>query len=84
MSQLWWHVYGAEIADLAEDEDGNPGMSWGLLILGESTRSPDDERIPDMVPRVLGAEAKYLASFDHDPTEEERDALAPEEYRDEN
>lgn len=78
---LWWHVYGGEIPDQAEDEDGNPGPCWGLVILGESTMAPGD--IPEDFAQSssgLLRHMDYLDSFNHDPSDDERDALTPTEY----
>jgi hypothetical protein len=76
---LWWHVYGGEIPDLAVDEHGVPGPSWGMVILGESTQAPED--LPDdfavSVSPIL-QRMDYLDSFDH--SDDERDALTPTEY----
>ncbi len=77
---LWWHVYGGEVPDLAEDEDGNPGPCWGLVVLGESTMAPED--LPDFAVSVSPVlqHMDYLDSFDHDPTDHERESFTPTEY----
>jgi hypothetical protein len=78
---LWWHVYGGEISDLAVDEHGAPGPSWGLLILGESTTTPED--LPDGFLQSFSSlfqHMDYLDSFDHDLSDDEKIALTPTEY----
>lgn len=69
---LWWHVFGGV---------GTEGVlegCWALLIGGESPAPPDEI---DQHPEGLEW-ATYLGSFDHDPTDEEREAMTPEQYRD--
>ena len=80
--QQWWHVFGGEIPDMAVDADGNPSPAWGALTVGPAGRGADDEVREMTFPMSAGGEAHYLATFDHEPTEAEKDALAPEKYRD--
>jgi len=58
----YWHCYGG----VAEDFGG----SWALITV-ESTL-PGDE-----MPKELTSGFLLLASFDHEPTDSEKDALAP-------
>ena len=63
----YWHCYGGVTEDF--------GGSWALITV-ESTL-PGDE-----MPKELTNGFPYLASFDHEPTDSEKDALAPYRYRD--
>jgi hypothetical protein len=78
----WWHVYGAEIRNAqwgGLDEDGQPNQVWICQIYGKSTKPPSEA--PDSI--TSGDDVlPRLASFDHEPTDAEMDALAPEQYRD--
>ena len=58
----YWHCYGAVTEDF--------GGSWALITV-ESTL-PGDE-----MPKELTSGFPLLASFDHEPTDSEKDALAP-------
>jgi hypothetical protein len=69
----WWHAFGRRLPD---DHNLAPG-GWHFIVAGPGTATPDDAR--DIV--IDGAD--YLASFDHEPTDDEREALTPAEYRDE-
>jgi len=71
---LWWHVYGGITP---EDHDWGGGL-WVLTIFGENTKPPET-----MPPDGPFPYLSYLASFDHDPTDPEREALTPPEYQDE-
>ena len=86
MSDRWWHVFGAEIPNMSEDEHGNPGSAFALRIYGDSELGPDDlteKHKADADEEMFGeiATVRYLGSFDHDPTDEEREALTPEAFR---
>lgn len=85
--KLWWHFYGAEVPGLAEDKDGNPKPAWVTMMAGEATIGPDEPtvsggRIQDPL-HYKDVPLAYLASWDHEPTQAERDAVTPEEYHDE-
>ena len=79
--RLWWHVYGGEIPDLSVADDGSLAPGWALVKMSESSVSPDD--LAAKLPAVSTGfgDVPYLASFDHDPTPDEIEALTPEEYR---
>jgi hypothetical protein len=79
----WWHVYAAEVHSAqwgGLDEDGQPNPIWQYQTYGESTKPPSE--VPDSITSG-GDVLPRLASFDHDPTDAELDALTPERYRDE-
>lgn len=77
-ADLWWHCYGGiTTAD----------CSWGeghycMVILGESPKTSDE--IPENIDAAgtWATPLMYLKSFDHDPTEQEKQKLTPVEYRD--
>lgn len=67
MPEFFWHVFAGELS----------GIGWALLIAGESPKTPaemEGESVEGL---------PWVASFDHDPTKAEKDALTPPEYRDE-
>lgn len=69
--QLWWHAYGQVRADL--------GGCWHLVVYGGCTAAPKLAADPNML-AALGHGA-YLGSWDHPPTEAEKDEVTPDEYR---
>lgn len=66
----WWHAFGR-----VRDEWGG---IWQLTVVSPSTVAPAEAA-------ALGAESwgPYLTSWDHEPTDEEKEAVTPEEFRDE-
>lgn len=80
---MWWHLYDAV---LPEGHDWGP--SYAQVILGESTKAPNEMPLyvtpgkTDEVNERLLTTFNYVASFDHDPTDQEKLDLTPEEYRD--
>jgi len=78
---LWWHAYGGLAQDMSKDVDGNLSPAHALIVLGESSTHPDD--LPATIPgNSFYDELSHLRSFDHEPSEEERQDITPEEYRD--
>ena len=67
---LWWHAYG----QVREDLDG----CWQLVVVYPSP-------VPPAQASQWGSAAwgPWLASWDHAPSDAEKDAITPEEYRDE-
>lgn len=65
----WWHAYGRVRDDL--------GGCHQLTVICESPTPPEDAR--EMGAEVWGP---WLTSWDHEPSDEEREAAVPEEYRD--
>lgn len=76
----WWHAYGRTMPD---DDPEFPGC-WVQLTVGPMPAGPDGVtekgnavkaplRMPD------GTEIPYLASWDREPTDEEKAALEPPE-----
>jgi hypothetical protein len=70
---LWWHVYGGVTSGDCPLGEG----LWMLMII-ESLTVPGDAPPSVDTPWPLA----LLASLDHDPTEDEREELTPEEFRD--
>lgn len=75
----WWHVFGGEMGT---------GV-WATIMASESDLPPDDPKIaggldlPDLVDKDGEWHAAHLHSFGYEPSEEEKDALTPERFRDE-
>lgn len=85
MSGKWTHVFGGFVEGAAEDADGNPTAAWYTTKYIGSSRPPEDLTDDEKAERAtevmrLPATIRYLASFDHEPTDAEMDALAPEGY----
>lgn len=74
----WWHAWGG-IMDEGTEFEG----CWATVVLGPSFVTPQEAvstTPPDDVVR-LGLE--YLTTWDHEPTQAEKDSLELEEYWDE-
>jgi hypothetical protein len=71
----WWHAFG-RVRVLGGDE------VWQLTVISPSTVPPEGvaEQLAD---RTADAWGDYLASWDHEPSDEEKDAVAPEDFREE-
>lgn len=72
----WWHAFG-RVRNLAP-EGAEPAEVWQLTVVSPSTVDPDRAA-------ALGADAwgDYLTSWDHEPTDDEKNAVTPPDYRDE-
>jgi len=71
----WWHAYG-RVREFERD-DGQPAdQAYQLTVIGPAEASPERAR-------ALGAESwgGYLTSFDHEPSNREKAAITPEEFR---
>ena len=80
---LWWHVYSALIPDMCVDDDGNVSEAHALLIMGESLLDADYLATRGLTQIEEGGTTySWLQSFDHEPSDIERETLTPEEYRD--
>ena len=91
LSDVWWHLYGAEIEGLAQSrETGEPRPGWMQVTLGECELGPDDLRESgEPVKSDLDFDSPhgkvrlpYIASWDHEPFPQEIAAVIPEKYRD--
>lgn len=73
----WWHSFGK-----VPDEGDLAGL-WVQVTLGPTAVEPDDPKlqqgVPVPVPGFGELQLPYLASFDHEPTAAEKDALESEE-----
>lgn len=65
----WWHAYGKVRDDL--------GGCWQLVVAGPASQGPDVAKTLDI------SGCPYITSWDHQPSDAEKDAITPEEYRDE-
>jgi hypothetical protein len=64
-----WHAFGYELVS------GN----WALVVAGPTEASAEEagQTVAAELDEALRGTMTYLASFDHDPTNAEREALAP-------
>ncbi len=72
----WWHTFGAEVE----------GLGWVQMIVGPGSSGPDaigksGHRLRDTSIPYEGTELPYLTSWDHDPSEAEKESVQPEQYR---
>lgn len=65
----WWHAYGKVRDDL--------GGCWQLVVVGPATAGPD------VAAEIEMSDCPYLTSWDHYPSDAEKDEVTPEDYRDE-
>ena len=73
MTKQHWHAYGCVAPEYG---------AFMTLIVGPTEKGPDD--LDNNGTRVRDAtvgDAPYLTSFDHEPSDLEKDRLQPEEYR---
>lgn len=73
----YWHVYGGEM---------DAGV-WASVTAGGSEKAPDDPAVTEglnltSVTTDAPWHAAHLASFDHEPDDDEMDALVPERFQD--
>ena len=73
----WWHVYGGVVEVLG---------TWTTVVVGPSPLGPNDLsktgiRVRELRIPSYGSDLTFLDSFDHEPSEREKDMFAPEEYR---
>lgn len=82
MSGGFWHGFGTY------PTDGPLAGLWVGVTLGPTDRGPDDpdmlatlqKGIPAPLPESMGElHLPYLRSFDHEPSDQEKDDLEPEE-----
>lgn len=69
MAGQWWHAYGGVREDL--------GDCWELAVAGPAEQGPEVARGLHM------AGQPYLASWNHEPTDLEKEIVTPADYRDE-
>lgn len=67
----WWHAFGK-----VREEWGGV---WQLTVVSPSTTPPAEVAERD----THDAWGPYLTSWDHEPSDAEKDAVTPEAYRDE-
>lgn len=72
----WWHAWGGVI--LIDEFEGD----WATVILGPSIISPEEVESTEPVTEVTALGLNYLTTWDHEPSEAEKEKLIPEEYRD--
>lgn len=69
----WWHAFGHVREDL--------GGCYQLVVYGGSDMGPDE--VQEIAPTLADQLGGYLASWDHQPSELEKETVTPAEYRDE-
>lgn len=67
----WWHAFGRVRDDI--------GGAYQLTVVSPSTVPPGELDTG----RFAAAWGDYLTSWDHEPSDAEKDAAMPAEYRDE-
>jgi hypothetical protein len=82
LSEHWWHGYQAEVPDLSKSDDGSLGPALAFTIIGD-TPKPREEMPPTYDGTVFGHELTfaYVTTWDHEPSDEEKEAVQPEQYR---
>lgn len=68
----WWHAFGRVRDDL--------GGCWQLVIISPSGTPPEEVKRFASGREVSWGD--YLTSWDHEPSEAEKDAVTPAVYRD--
>lgn len=70
---LWWHAFGHVVP-----EGASQAGEWYLVIAERSDRAPDAEvRALELGPN----KAPYLASWDHEPSQADKDFVTPQHLR---
>lgn len=76
----WWHAFGRVRTIPVPGEA--PAEVWQLTVISPSPMPP--ERVLAALPdRAAAAWGDYLTSWDHEPTDDEKNAVTPPDYRDE-
>jgi hypothetical protein len=73
--QYWWHAWGGVMAEGTEFEG-----CWATVILGPSFVSPENVLTTEPIDDVVRLGLTYLHTWDHEPSDDEKEALTPEEY----
>lgn len=73
---LYWHVFGGSIQSKKKGR-----KNFAYFTAGPVTKPADAEVRSTTIPGTDGETFSYLGTFDHDPSDAERSALAPKEYR---
>jgi hypothetical protein len=74
----WWHAYGAQ------PDSGEWAGCWVAITVGPIAAGPTGHRdngqpITDPLTVPHGGTLPYLASWDHEPSDEEKGALEPDD-----
>lgn len=80
--QVWWHAYQAEIPDLSEGDQGALLPALCFTVIGP-TPQPKEEAPRTHSGRILGHDLtfQYVTTWDHQPSDEEKEAVQPTDYR---
>lgn len=73
----YWHAWGGIMAE-GTDFAG----CWATIVLGPSIVIPEAAGGTTPPPDVSRLGLHYLTTWDHEPSDEEKAALTPEEYLD--
>lgn len=75
----WWHTYGGVATE------GDMAGLWMQVTAGPTSEPPDGVNGKGVPLKEMFRESnpylKYLGSFNHEPSELEKDKLAPDDYR---
>ena len=82
----WWHAFG-RVRDFAAPGE-EPAEAWQLTVISPSTTPPD--QVTDAIQATDAMAGStyteswgpYLTSWDHEPTEADKAALTPPQFRD--
>jgi hypothetical protein len=78
LKQLWWHCYGGITTEECSWGEGH----WCMVILGESTKGAEEVDDNIQPAGTWTTPLMHLHSYDHDPTDEEKQKITPVDYRD--
>ncbi len=78
-----WRLYNAEVDGLSVDDAGVAGPGLCEILLGSCTGPLKESITGDFALSGTNVTLQLVAVWDHEPSDAERDAAKPEDYRDE-
>lgn len=74
----WWHVFGGEVDSglILGDDEPSGTLAWATVTAGPTKKGPDDAQHMEF------EGLSYRGSYNHEPSDEEKDAWTPENYQD--
>lgn len=70
---MWWHMYAGVVPAA--------GNAYCSIVAGPSEKGPEHASQVSFAGEYT--KLAYVTSFDHEPSEQEKEAHTPERYRDE-